>query len=87
VRFFKGISINTQIDLMVYNIPKFSGQKLKAATIFTIAEIDKVLGYKDTSGSFPDFIKCLSHFRSTDFILLQGDTSLAASSILLGADE
>lgn len=87
MRFFKGISINTQIDLMVYNIPKFSGQKLKAATIFTIAEIDKVLGYKDTSGSFPDFIKCLSHFRSTDFILLQGDTSLAASSILLGADE
>lgn len=87
MRFFKGISINTQIDLMAYNIPKFSGQKLKAATIFTIAEIDKVLGYKDTSGSFPDFIKCLSHFRSTDFILLQGDTSLAASSILLGADE
>jgi len=38
VRLFEGISINTQIDLMVYNIPKFTGQKLTAETIFKIAE-------------------------------------------------
>lgn len=86
VRHFEEISRYTSIDLMIYNIPPFTGQTLKAETIFTIAKIDKVIGYKDTSGSFPDFQKCLSHFRETDFILHQGATNLAAASLLLGAD-
>lgn len=86
VRHFEEISRQTNIDLMIYNIPPFTGQNLKAETIFKIAEIDKVVGYKDTSGSFPDFQKCLSHFKGTDFVLHQGATNLAAASMLLGAD-
>lgn len=86
VRHFEDISKNTNIDLMIYNIPPFTGQTLKAETIFKIAEIDKVIGYKDTSGNFPDFIKCLHHFKGTDFVLHQGATNLAAASLLLGGD-
>jgi 4-hydroxy-tetrahydrodipicolinate synthase len=86
VRHFEEIARNTNISLMIYNIPPFTGQTLKAETIFKIAEIDKVIGYKDTSGNFPDFIKCLDHFAGTDFVLLQGATNLAAASMLLGGD-
>jgi 4-hydroxy-tetrahydrodipicolinate synthase len=86
VRHFEEISKATNIDLMIYNIPLYTGTTLKAETIFKIAEIDKVIGYKDTSGSMPDFIKCLDHFRGTDFILLQGSTALAAPSLLMGGD-
>lgn len=86
VRHFEEIARHTDIDLIIYNIPPFTGQTLKAETIFKIARIDKVVGYKDTSGSFPDFQKCLSHFKGTDFALLQGATNLAAASMLLGAD-
>jgi len=86
VRHFEDISRQTAADLLIYNIPPFTGQTLKAETIFKIARIDKVVGYKDTSGSFPDFQKCLSHFRGTDFLLHQGATNLAAASMLLGAD-
>jgi 4-hydroxy-tetrahydrodipicolinate synthase len=86
VRHFEEIAKNTNIQLMIYNIPPFTGQTLKAETIFKIAEIDKVIGYKDTSGNFPDFIKCLYHFAGTDFVLHQGATNLAAASILLGGD-
>lgn len=86
VRHFEEIARQTSIDLIIYNIPPFTGQNLKAETIFKIAKIDKVLGYKDTSGSFPDFQKCLSHFKGTDFVLHQGATNLAAASMLLGAD-
>lgn len=86
VRHFEEISKKTNIDLMIYNIPPFTGQMLKAETIFKIAKIDKVIGYKDTSGNFPDFIKCLEHFKGTDFVLHQGATNLAAASMLLGAD-
>jgi 4-hydroxy-tetrahydrodipicolinate synthase len=86
VRHFEEISRHTRADLMIYNIPPFTGQTLKAETIFKIAGIDKVVGYKDTSGSFPDFQKCLAHFKRTDFVLHQGATNLAAASMLLGAD-
>lgn len=86
VRHFEEISRHTAIDLVLYNIPPFTGTTLKAETVFTIARIDKVVGYKDSSGSFADFQKCLAHFKHSDFFLHQGVTSLAAASLLLGAD-
>ncbi|NVO14467.1 MAG: dihydrodipicolinate synthase family protein [Rhodoplanes sp.] len=86
VRHFEEIARHTSIDLMIYNIPPFTGQTLKPDTIFKIAEIDKVVGYKDTSGLLPDFMRCLAHFKGTDFILHQGATNLAVPSMLLGAD-
>jgi len=45
-----------------------------------------ILGYKDTSGQFGDFLRCLNHFRGTDFMLFQGMTQLAGVSLLMGAD-
>jgi 4-hydroxy-tetrahydrodipicolinate synthase len=86
VRHFEEISRHTRAELFIYNIPPFTGQTLQAETIFRIAAIDRVIGYKDTSGSFPDFQKCLAHFKGSDFILHQGATNLAAASLLLGAD-
>ena len=86
VRHFEEIAKHTDLDLIIYNIPMFTGQKLTAETIFKIAEIDNVVAYKDTSGSLPDFIRCLEHFKGSDFSLLQGSTNLAAASMLMGAD-
>lgn len=86
IRHFEEISRHTEADLMIYNIPPFTGQTLLAKTIFEIAKIDKVIGYKDTSGLFPEFLKCLRHFEGTDFVLHQGATNLAIPSLLLGAD-
>ena len=86
VRHFEEIAKNTEIDLMIYNIPPYTGQTLTPETIFKIAKIDKVVGYKDTTGRFPDFLKCLDHFQGTDFVLHQGATNLAAPSLLMGAD-
>jgi len=86
IRHFEEISRQTSADLMIYNIPPFTGQTLMAKTIFEIAKIDKVIGYKDTSGLLPEFIKCLRHFKGTDFVLHQGSTNLAIPSLLMGAD-
>lgn len=86
VRHFEEISKHTSADLMIYNIPPFTGQNLTADTIIKISQIDKVIGVKDTSGNFPAFIKLLNHFRGTDFLVHQGSTNLAAPSMLMGAD-
>ena len=86
IRHFEAIAKETDIDLIVYNIPMFTGFNLSAETIMKIAEIDNVVGYKDSSGSFPEFMKCLTHFEGTEFACLQGSTAFAMPSMLLGAD-
>ena len=86
VRHFEDISAATEADLMIYNIPMFTGQNLTADTVIRISRIDKVTGVKDTSGSMPAFIKLLNHFKGTDFRVLQGSTNLAVPSMLMGAD-
>ena len=86
VRHFEDISAATEADLMIYNIPMFTGQNLTADTVIRISQIDRVTGVKDTSGSLPAFIRLLNHFKGTDFRVLQGSTSLAGPSMLMGAD-
>lgn len=86
VRHFEEISKNTSANLMIYNIPAFTGQSLTADTIIKISKIDKVIGVKDTSGNFPNFIKLLNYFRGSDFLVHQGATNLAVPSMLMGAD-
>jgi 4-hydroxy-tetrahydrodipicolinate synthase len=87
IRHFEKVSRETNIDLMVYNIPPFTGQKLTAATMIKIAEIDKVVGMKDSSGDFGEFQKLLRrHGADPKFSVLQGTTSVAAASLLQGAD-
>lgn len=86
VRHFEKIAKETSIDLMIYNIPMFTGLKLTADTVIKISKIDHVVGVKDSSGDFKEFMKCLSYFRGKDFCVLQGTTAYAMPSMLLGAD-
>jgi 4-hydroxy-tetrahydrodipicolinate synthase len=86
LRHFEAISRAAAIDILMYSIPPFTGQAFTFDTVKRISEMDHVVGYKDSSGAFPDFIKCLQHFRGKDFCVLQGSTPLAAASMLMGAD-
>ncbi len=86
VRHFEAIAKETDIDLVIYNIPPFTGLKLTAPTVMKIAEFDKVVAYKDSSGAFPEFLQVLERYENTPFSCLQGVTPLALTSLLLGAD-
>ena len=87
VRHFERILKETNIDLMIYNIPPFTGIKLTGATMLKIAALDRrVVGCKDSSGSFADFVPVLETYRDTPFSVLQGATPLAMASLLMGAD-
>lgn len=86
IRHFEQISKETDCDLVIYNIPMFTGLNITADTVKEISKIDKVVGYKDSSGNFVEFQKLLPYFAGTDFCLLQGNTALSVSSMLMGAD-
>ena len=86
VRLFEEVAAKTTAKLLIYNIPLYTGEKLTPETIIEISKIDHVIGYKDTSGSMDDFIKCNNYFKNSDFCLLQGSMALSMPSMLLGAD-
>ena len=87
IRHFEKIIKETNIDLIVYNIPPFTGMKLTAATMSKISEMDRVVGLKDSSGDFADFQKLINaHAGDSNFSVLQGSTPSAAASFLQGAD-
>ena len=87
IRHFECILKETDIDLVIYNIPPFTGLKLSAATVLDIAKLDKrVVAYKDSSGSYGEFMQVLSVYKDTPFSVMQGVTPQAMSSLLFGAD-
>lgn len=86
LRHFEAISRCTACDVFIYNIPPYTGSTLHAADIFEIAQMEHIVGYKDSCGNFSDFTLCLEHFSGSNFVLLQGSSNLAGVSILLGAD-
>lgn len=86
IRHFEQIAKETTADLVLYNIPAFTGLKLEPATILEICAIDKVMAYKDTTGVFADFLKVLYALEGTEVSVLQGMNPYFMTSVLMGAD-
>ena len=89
VRHFERILQETNIpELIIYNIPPFTGIKLTGATIIKIAKLDKrIVGCKDSSGDFTSFLQVMHEFNDDpNFSTLSGATAQALTEVLMGAD-
>ena len=87
VRHFERILQETDIpELIIYNIPPFTGLKLSAQTIIKIGNMDeRVVGCKDSSGDFSGFLDVMYAFEGRNFSTLSGVTTQGLSAVLLGA--
>ena len=89
VRHFERILQETDIpELIIYNIPPFTGLKLTAATIIKIGHLDsRVVGCKDSSGDFTGMLQLIHEFRDDpDFCVLGGATAQAMTGVYFGMD-
>lgn len=88
IRHFERILEETSLpELVIYNIPPFTGLKLTAATVMAIAKLSpRIVAYKDSSGSYSEFLQILSAYRDTPFSVMQGVTPHAMTSLIMGAD-
>jgi 4-hydroxy-tetrahydrodipicolinate synthase len=79
----KGVSL----PALLYNIPQCTHHAVSPGTVAQLARHEGVLGIKDSAGNFEAFQQFLAvkQMRPT-FRVLQGDESLAAASLLQGAD-
>lgn len=71
--YFREIAINTPIDVTLYNIPKFANP-IDVSTVQRLAELDRVVGIKDSSGDCSQMLRMMAGIEKTrpDFVFLTG---------------
>jgi 4-hydroxy-tetrahydrodipicolinate synthase len=75
------------LPALLYNIPQCTHYPISPTTIARLARHERVLGIKDSAANFEAFQQFLAvKQRRPTFRVLQGDESLAAASLLQGAD-
>ncbi|HEV8310656.1 MAG TPA: dihydrodipicolinate synthase family protein [Methylomirabilota bacterium] len=86
-RHVEAVMAATSLPALLYNIPQSTHHTLAPDTVAALAREPRVLGIKDSAGDFETFLVLLAVKRArSDFRVLQGNESLAAASLLQGAD-
>jgi len=82
---FKAISEATNLKIIIYNIPYRTGRNLENETLFKLAELDNIVGVKDSSGDINQSID-LIFSRPEGFSVLTGEDILFYLNLAMGGD-
>ena len=85
--YFREIALNSPIDVTLYNIPMFASP-IDVPTIRRLAEFDRVVGIKDSSGDLAFMMRMISAVRPIrpDFVFLTGWDVVLVPMLLIGCD-
>lgn len=81
---YKEVAKAVDMPIVLYNIPARCGNALLPATVAKLAEIDNIVGAKDSSGSFDNMLQYIELTREKDFAILSGNDSLIYWNLLAG---
>lgn len=84
-RHFSEIAGNTDLPLILYNIPGRTSVSISAETTARLAETPNIVGTKDATHSM-DMISDLRRMCGTEFSILSGDDSLTLPIMALGGN-
>lgn len=80
---FKSISENTDLNIIIYNIPYRTGTNIENDTIHKMAEHKNIVGLKDSCGDIKQTMALLMN-PPKDFSILTGEDILLYSTLTLG---
>ncbi len=80
---FRALAEATELPLLLYNIPPRTGANLEPATVLRLAELENVIGIKESSGNMAQITELLTQ-APHDFKVFAGDDSLALPVLALG---
>jgi dihydrodipicolinate synthase/N-acetylneuraminate lyase len=85
--YFREIALNSPIDVTLYNIPMFASP-IDVPTIRRLAELDRVVGIKDSSGDLAFMMRMIAAIRPArpEFSFLTGWEAVLVPMLLIGAD-
>lgn len=81
---YRAVAKSVDMPILLYNIPARTGNALAPATVARLAEIDNIVGAKDSSGNFDNILQYIERTRDRNFIVLSGNDSLILWTLLAG---
>ena len=81
---YREVAKAVDMPIVLYNIPARCGNSLLPPTVAKLAEIDNIVGAKDSSGSFDNMLQYIELTREKDFAILSGNDSLIYWNLLAG---
>ena|SRR2546428_2572075 len=76
---------NSPLPIILYNVPGRTGSNMAAETTLRLAEHQNIIGIKEASGNFDQFMQIIKH-KPDDFIFISGDDGITLPMIAVGAD-
>jgi dihydrodipicolinate synthase/N-acetylneuraminate lyase len=85
--YFREIALNSPINVTLYNIPMFASP-IDVPTIRRLAEFDRIVGIKDSSGDVAFMMRMMSAVRPIrpDFVFLTGWEAVLVPMLMVGCD-
>ncbi|WP_213804602.1 4-hydroxy-tetrahydrodipicolinate synthase [Granulicella sp. dw_53] len=80
---FRAIAEAAELPVLLYNIPGRTGVNLEPATVLRLAEIDNIIGIKESSGNIAQITELITSVPR-NFKVFAGDDSVALPVIALG---
>lgn len=80
LRHYEAIAAKTSLPIVLYNIPPRTGIALEAHTVAELAQIDNIMGIKDSSGSI-EVTQSYLDAVPTDFCVLAGNDAMILESL------
>lgn len=85
-RHYKSLSQVAPLPIILYNVPGRTGSNIIGSTTLKLAkEFKNIIGIKEASGNFDQFMSILKH-KPKDFMVISGDDGIALPMIALGAE-
>jgi 4-hydroxy-tetrahydrodipicolinate synthase len=82
VAHFETIAKETEIPLVLYNVPSRTSSNMLPQTVIECASLPNVVAIKEASGSIDQTVEIL---RGSDLVVLSGDDSLTLPLVSVGA--
>jgi 4-hydroxy-tetrahydrodipicolinate synthase len=80
---FRAIAEAVELPILLYNIPSRTGVNLEPATVLRLAEIENIIGVKESSGNVAQITELITQAPS-GFKVLSGDDGMTLPVIALG---
>ncbi len=82
---YNAINNHTPLPVLLYNVPSRTGVNMTAATTLRLAKLDNIIGIKEATSDFTQFLAILKD-RPDDFLVISGDDALALPVVSAGGD-
>lgn len=84
LRYFNAVADGSRIPILIYNVPKFTGVDIEAATAAKLAEHPNIIGLKNSSENIAHLTEIISQTPG-DFLTLAGTASILYAGLCVGA--